>query len=102
MGDILDEASALVQCKECPWYRSCVMPMRFSIEDLKRQLPSDVLSAEEQGITRYFTEMAQASQNFLLEGCPIFIQRLRQSPELAQRLKKIMQTWGTEETTTEV
>jgi hypothetical protein len=95
MGDIFDEASAVVQCKECPWYKSCVMPMRFDMEDLKRQLPQDVLANPT--IARYLTEMASASQNFLLEGCPIFISRLKQSPKLAERVKKMMQTWGMEE-----
>jgi len=37
--------------------------------------------------------MASAAQNSLLEGCPIFIERLRSSPELAQQIKKMMQEW---------
>lgn len=97
MGDILDEASAVVQCKECPWYKSCVLPMRFSMEDLRRQLPASALLAEDSSMIRYLTEMAQASQNFLLEGCPIFIDRLRQKPKLAEQIKRLMQTWGREE-----
>jgi hypothetical protein len=97
MGDILDEASAVVQCKECPWYRSCVLPMRFSMEDLRRQLPASALLTEDSSMIRYLTEMAQASQNFLLEGCPIFIERLRQKPKLAEQIKRLMQTWGREE-----
>ena len=32
-----------------------------------------------------------------LEGCPVFINRLRSSPELAQRIKQMMQNWGKEE-----
>jgi hypothetical protein len=95
MGDIFDEASAVVQCKECPWYKSCVMPMRFTMEDLKRQLPQDALA--DSTMARYLTEMASASQNFLLEGCPIFIARLRQNPKLAERIKRMMQAWGMEE-----
>jgi hypothetical protein len=45
----------------------------------------------------YLSQMAAATQNFLLEGCPIFIQRLRQSPKLAERIKQMMQNWGMEE-----
>ena len=45
MSDILDEASALVQCKQCPWYKSCVSPMRYNAEDiagqLQQQMPQD-------------------------------------------------------------
>ena len=97
MGDILDEASAVVQCKECPWYKSCVSPMRFTIDDLQRQLPAGASLSEDSGLVKYLTEMAQASQNFILEGCPIFIERLRQNPKLAERIKRLMQTWGREE-----
>jgi len=41
--------------------------------------------------------MATAAQNSLLEGCPVFIERLRANPKLAQRLKQIMQNWDKEE-----
>ena len=43
MGDILNEAYGVVQCKECPWYKSCVTPMRFTAEDLRKQLESSPL-----------------------------------------------------------
>lgn len=99
MGDILDEAAAVVQCKECPWYKSCVMPMRFTMDDIRRQLPSFSL-ADDATMSRYLAELAAATQNFLLESCPIFIERLRASPKLAERIKKMMQSWGTEENTT--
>jgi hypothetical protein len=96
MGDILDEAAAVVQCKECPWYKSCVMPMRITMEDIKRQLPSSAFASEDTTMSRYFAELASATQN-LLESCPIFIERLRASPKLAERIKKMMQDWGTED-----
>ena len=99
MGDILDEAYAIAQCKDCPWYKSCVMPMRFTAEDIRRQLESsapgmDLSQQADLGIQSLLSSMATAAQNSLLEGCPIFIQRLRASPKLAQRLKQIMQNWG--------
>ena len=97
MSDILDEASALVQCKECPWYKSCVMPMRFTLEDIRRQLSSSSFAADDATMSRYFSELASATQNFLLEGCPILIERLRASPKLAERIKRMMQSWGTED-----
>ncbi|MFC1944262.1 hypothetical protein ACFLX5_02025 [Chloroflexota bacterium] len=95
MGDVLDEASALVQCRECPWYRSCVMPMRFTPEDLRRQFAQSDLSAADSGMAGYLAEMAQATQNIVLEGCPVFVERLRQSPRLAEEIKKMMRSWGT-------
>ena len=102
MGDILNEAYGVAQCKECPWYKSCVMPMRFTAEDIRRQLESSApgMSISQQadlGIQNLLSSMASAAQNSLLEGCPIFIDRLRSNPKLAQRLKEMMQTWSREE-----
>ncbi len=102
MGDVLDEAYAIAQCKDCPWYKACVMPMRFTAEDIRRQLESsapgmDITQQADLGMQNLLSSMATAAQNSLLEGCPVFIQRLRTDPKLAQRLKHIMQNWGKEE-----
>lgn len=102
MGDVLDEAYALVQCKECPWYKSCVMPMKFTAEDIRRQLEASApgMNASQPidfGMQNLLSSMATAAQNSLLEGCPVFIERLRNNPRLAQKLKEIMQSWGKEE-----
>jgi len=102
MSDVLDEAYAVVQCKECPWYKSCVMPMRFTANDIRRQLESsapgmNISQQADLGIQNLLSSMATAAQNSLLEGCPIFIDRLRANPKLAQQLKRIMQNWGKEE-----
>jgi hypothetical protein len=102
MDDILNEAYGIVQCKECPWYKSCVIPMKFTVEDIRRQLeqsaPGMNMPQEiDAGMQSLLASMATAAQNSLLEGCPVFIQRLRSSPRLAQRLKEIMQNWSSEE-----
>ena len=102
MGDVLDEVYGVVQCKECPWYKSCVVPMRFTAEDIRRQLESSapgMTSAQQAdlGIQNLLSSMATAAQNTLLEGCPVFIDRLRTSPELAQRIKEMMRNWSKEE-----
>jgi len=102
MGDILDEAYAVVQCKECPWYKSCAVPMKFTAEDIRRQLEASAPGmntppAADLGMQNLLSSMASAAQNSMLEGCPIFIERLRTDPELARRLKEIMQNWGKEE-----
>ena len=100
MSDVLDEAYAVVQCKECPWYKQCVVPMRFTAEDIRRQLEStpgiDISQQADLGMQNLLSSMASAAQNSLLEGCPILINRLRANPKLAQRLKEMMQNWGSE------
>lgn len=102
MDDILNEAYGIVQCKECPWYKACVTPMKFTAEDIRRQLeqtaPGMGMPAQtDLSMQNLLSSMASAAQNSLLEGCPVFIQRLRTSPELAQRLKELMQNWGSDE-----
>ena len=102
MGDILNEAYAIAQCKECPWYKACVVPMRFTAEDIRRQLESSapgtgIPEQADLGLQNLLSNMATAAQNSILEGCPIFIDRLRNNPKLGQRLKEMMQNWGNEE-----
>lgn len=98
MDDILDKAYAIAQCKECPWYKSCVMPLRFTADDIRRQLesPGHIAQPVDLNMQNLMASMASAAQNSLLEGCPIFIERLRANPKLVQRLKEIMQQWGNE------
>ncbi len=97
---VLDEAYAVMQCKQCPWYKSCVMPMRFTADDVRRQFemqaPGMGLPQSDMGMQNLLSNMAAAAQNSLLEGCPVFISRLRSSPKLAQRVKEIMQNWARE------
>ena len=101
MPDILDEAQSVLQCKTCPWYKTCVLPMRFTEEDLKKQLEATSGSAggtTGYGMQQLLSGMAAAAQNTLLEGCPVFISRLRSSPKLAERIKRLMLDWaGSEE-----
>jgi len=99
MGDVLNEAYGIIQCKECPWYKSCVVPMKFTAEDIRRQLQASVPETNisqqaDLGMQNLLSSMATAAQNSLLEGCPIFIDRLRANPKLAQQIKELMQNWG--------
>lgn len=100
MSDALNEAYGIVQCKECPWYKACAMPMRFTAEDIRRQMESTPgmgsMSQPDLNMQNFLSNMATAAQNSLLEGCPVFIDRLRSSPRLAQKLKEIMQNWSKE------
>ena len=102
MSDILDEASSVVECKECPWYKACVVPMRFATEDLVREMRlmapgSGLDQMRDQEFRNLIMNMATVAQNVLLEGCPVFVKRLKSNPKLAEQMKKLMQTWGGEE-----
>jgi hypothetical protein len=101
MDDIINEACGILECKECPWFKLCISPMRFTAEDIRRQmaspqpwLPQPAPDTETQNL---LANMAAAAQNQMLEGCPVFIERLRGSARLAQRIKEIVQNWNEEE-----
>ena len=101
MTDILDEAQALIQCKACGWYKSCVLPVKLTEDDLRKQLESSMPGATGPGATQYgmqqlLSGLAAAAENSILEGCPVFINRLRSSPKLAEQIKKLMQEWSKE------
>ena len=102
MSDVLGEAHGIMQCKECPWYKSCILPMRFSAEDIRQQMQQvspgmDMSQATDLNMQNLLSSMATAAQNSLLEGCPVLINRLRSNPKLAQRIKELMRNWGKEE-----
>ena len=108
MSDILDEAQAIVQCKACSWYRNCVLPVRLTEDELKKQLETSMPWANAPGSSEFslhqlLSSLASAAESSILEGCPVFISRLRTYPKLAQRIKKLMQEWSkeSEEPTTE-
>lgn len=99
MSDVLNEAHGIMQCRECPWYKSCITPMRFTAEDIRRQLEQSVPGMDSSqthdvNMQNLMSSMAIAAQNSLLEACPVLIERLRKSPKLAERIKEIMQNWG--------
>lgn len=100
MGDILDQVTALIRCKECPWYKNCLTPVQVSIDDITRfktavqatNLPESTRSDLDQIIDG----VASMSQEMVLQSCPVFTQRLKESPRLAHEIKRMMQNWGRE------
>ena len=100
MGDILDEVTALIRCKECPWYKNCLTPVQVSTEDIAQfrtamqgtNIPEQARSELDQIIE----SIASTSQDMILQSCPVFTQRLKEDPKLGQRIKELMQNWGKE------
>ena len=101
MSDVFDEAQALLQCKSCPWYKNCVVPMRVTEQDLRRQMEGMANGNTIPGLpsqaSEFLSTIASAAQNSLLEGCPVFINRLRNSPKFAEQIKRMMQEWSKED-----
>jgi hypothetical protein len=101
MGDILEEANAVLQCKNCTWFKNCVTPMRTTPDDLQKQMlvmmgQPEAAPAANDEMLRFVEATSASLQNVILEGCPVFIARLRASPRLAQFIKLKMQDWGSD------
>jgi len=100
MGDILDEVTALVRCKECPWYKNCLTPVQVSVEDIAQfRIAMQGANLPEQAkgeLDQIMESIASMSQDMILQSCPVFTQRLKQDPRLAQAIKRMMQNWGKE------
>jgi hypothetical protein len=100
LSDILDEVTALVRCKECPWYKNCLIPVQVNIEDIaqfRTAMQGTSLPEHAKGeLDQIVENMASMSQEMILQSCPVFTQRLKENPELARRIKQIMQNWGKE------
>ena len=100
MGDILDEVTALIRCRECTWYKNCVTPVQVSTEDITQfriAMQGTNLPEQTRGeLDQVMESLASISQEMILQSCPIFTQRLKEDPKLAQRIKEMMQNWGKE------
>ncbi len=101
MGDILDEATALIRCKECPWYKNCITPVQVSAEDVAQfrlmMQGANLSETAKSQMEDVLGNIASMSQDMILQSCPVFTQRLRDNPGLAQRIKEMMQNWDKEE-----
>jgi hypothetical protein len=98
MGDIIEEAGAVVQCRQCPWYKNCVMPMQIGsgeINQFKLMMQGGVLGAEgNPEMERVLESVAAMGQNMMVQSCPVFTERLKSDPRLAEHIKLLMQRWG--------
>lgn len=41
--------------------------------------------------------VAAMGQNMMVQSCPVFAERLKSDPRLAERIKLFMQNWGLED-----
>jgi len=98
MGDIIEEAGAVVQCRQCPWYKNCVMPMQIGtseINQFKLMMQGGALGAEgNPEMEKVIESVAAMGQNMMVQSCPVFTERLKSDPRVAEQVKMLMQRWG--------
>lgn len=98
MSDIIEEAGAVIQCRQCPWYKNCVMPMQIGTNELNQfrmMIQGGMLGGEHSPeMDKVLENVASMGQNMMVQTCPVFAERLKQDPRLAERIKLLMQRWG--------
>jgi hypothetical protein len=98
MGDIIEEAGAVVQCRQCPWYKNCVMPMQIGSSELNqfRTMMQGGMFGDQSNpeMEKVLENVAAMGQNMMVQCCPVFSERLKSDPRLAERIKLFMQSWG--------
>jgi len=98
MGDIIEEAGAVVQCRQCPWYKNCVMPMQIGSSELNqfRTMMQGGMFGDQSNpeLEKVLEGVAAMGQNMMVQTCPVFSERLKSDPRLAERIKLFMQAWG--------
>jgi hypothetical protein len=98
MGDIIEEAGAVVQCRQCPWFKNCVMPMQIGSNELSqfRMMMQGSMLGDQSNpeVEKVLESVAAMGQNMMVQSCPVFSERLKTDPRLAERIKLFMQNWG--------
>ena len=98
MGDIIEEAGAVVQCRQCPWYKNCLMPMQIGSNEINQfRLMMQGGNFGDQSnpeFEKVLEGVAAMGQNMMVQSCPVFAERLKSDPRLAERIKLFMQSWG--------
>jgi hypothetical protein len=101
MGDIIEEAGAVVQCRQCPWFKNCVVPVQIGSSELNqfRMMMQGGMFGDQSNpdIERVLDGVAAMGQNMMVQSCPVFAERLKSDPRLAERIKLFMQSWGQED-----
>ncbi len=101
MGDIIEEAGAVVQCRQCPWFKNCVVPVQIGSSELNqfRMMMQGGMFGDQSNpdIERVLEGVAAMGQNMMVQSCPVFAERLKSDPRLAERIKLFMQSWGQED-----
>ncbi len=94
----MEQAGAVVQCRQCPWYKNCVMPMQIGSSELSqfRSMMQGGLFGDQSNpeMEKVLEGVAAMGQNMMVQSCPVFAERLKSDPRLAERIKVFMQKWG--------
>lgn len=86
---------ALPKCKTCGWEKFCLEPPMMTEKEQKSKIEEFAKGDDPMAsfTGHLMGEMFYGNRATECSACPVFIQEIRQSPNLAQQIKKIMQNW---------
>jgi len=87
-----NEHKKITSCKDCPWHKMCIEPPSMTEEEIKQKL-GDLEKEAKDPFASLMGAMIFGGKDRECLACPIFTQRLQESPKLAQKIKEIMQSW---------
>ena len=94
MTDILQKAEAIANCKTCRWDQFCVKPpimTRNEMENTFREMKKDARNSKDAAFVMLVGTMVLLGKDMECPTCPIFARRIRETPTLSQKIKKLMQ-----------
>ncbi len=91
-----DSKEALPQCKACGWEKFCLEPPTMTEEEEKTKIkgPGNQDDDPRKSLTKTLVgSLLFGGKATECSACPVFIEKLKESPNLAQQIKKIMRSW---------
>ena len=89
----MEKLEQQISCINCPWNRNCVDIPVMTREEVEEKIESK--KGTEETENKIFNDilsiMVFGDKDIACPSCPIFIERLRKNPELAQQIKGLMQ-----------
>lgn len=97
--DVIEEFS-MENCNRCSWDKHCIKPSDLTPGEVKRRrekekedMKQDKTGKNGMGVVGAMISMMMDDGFSRPKACPLFMQRLRKSPELCEKIKKIMMEW---------
>ena len=97
MNGDLKRTEQQIDCATCPWNKLCIDPPVMTDEEVKAKIESEQMDkdkskddAERSVFTGLLSVLIFSGKDRDCRACPIFIERLREGPELSAKIKQIM------------
>lgn len=95
MDSIASKVEAMVNCQTCPWDQFCIRPPSMTREEIDERM-EEMGKGDEPDRAVFGTLLGAivfGGKDAECSVCPVFAQRLKESPTLATRIREMMQNW---------